>query len=123
MSHKDYFIRSAIDFAFRRKHPALALIVVGAGLLTALLAGIAFSATIPLSNGDLRFSFSMEGGGAVVTWAALTVALLLIGSGLIWLYTDWRRADRLLDDAADSPIVEDGDRWQPTVGLALAYRF
>jgi MipA family protein len=29
----------------------------------------------------------------------------------------------LLDEAADSPIVEDGDRWQPTVGLALAYRF
>jgi hypothetical protein len=94
MGHKDYFIRSAIDFAFRRQHSALALILVGAGLLTALLAGIAFSATIPLSNGDLRFSFSMEGGGAVVTWAALTVALLLIGSGLIWLYTDWRRADR-----------------------------
>lgn len=32
-------------------------------------------------------------------------------------------ASYLLDEAADSPIVEDGDRWQPTVGLALAYRF
>lgn len=32
-------------------------------------------------------------------------------------------ASYLLDEVADSPIVEDGDRWQPTVGLALAYRF
>ncbi|MFC0634226.1 MipA/OmpV family protein [Brevundimonas balnearis] len=32
-------------------------------------------------------------------------------------------ASYLLDEAAESPIVEDGARWQPTVGLALAYRF
>lgn len=94
MGHKDYFIRSFIDFALRRKHPALALIIAGVGLLTTLLAGIAFSATIPLSNGDLRFAFSMEGGGAIVTWTALAVALLLIGPSLAWLYIDWKRADR-----------------------------
>ncbi|RAK52677.1 MipA/OmpV family protein [Phenylobacterium deserti] len=29
----------------------------------------------------------------------------------------------LVGDAADSPIVDAGSRWQPTAGVALAYRF
>jgi hypothetical protein len=115
MGHKDYFVRSAIDFAFRRKHPALVLILSGVGLFGALLAGIAFNATVPLSSGELRFSFSMEGGGGVVTYVALAVALVLTFSGLAWLYSDWRRGDRRrvfaiefrgLRDWNGSPLVQ-----------------
>lgn len=29
----------------------------------------------------------------------------------------------LVGDAADSPITEEGDRWQPMIGTAIAYRF
>ncbi|AHE52798.1 hypothetical protein NX02_05290 [Sphingomonas sanxanigenens DSM 19645 = NX02] len=32
-------------------------------------------------------------------------------------------ATYLVGDAADSPITDDGSRWQPTAGLALSYRF
>lgn len=32
-------------------------------------------------------------------------------------------ASYLIGDLADSPITEDGSRWQPAAGLALAYRF
>lgn len=53
-------------------------------------------------------------GAGVTAVYRLTPSLGLVGRA---------GASYLLDDAADSPIVEDGDRWQPTVGLALAYRF
>lgn len=32
-------------------------------------------------------------------------------------------ASYLVGDAADSPIAEEGSKWQPTAGLALSYRF
>jgi hypothetical protein len=94
MDHKDYFIRSLTDFIFRRKHPALALVVGGLGVFSLVLAGVALKISIPTTEGVAYLSFSTDTAAGALTWVAVAVALVLIISGLTWLYNDWKQVDR-----------------------------
>ena len=94
MGHINYFIRSATDFIFRRKHPATFLVLAGVSLFTLLLAGMAFNLSLPLTNGTLRLSFNMDGGAGIASAVALALATLLILFGIVWLFKDWKAAQR-----------------------------
>lgn len=89
-----YLFRAGVDYLFRRRIPGLTLVRLGVGLLALLLAGLAIGITIPTADGTLTFSFSSEGTPLYISLAALTVALVLIGIGVVWTRRHLRAEDR-----------------------------
>jgi hypothetical protein len=94
MRHRDFLIRSAIEYAFRRRPPGFWLISVGAAMLIALLGGLAFRVEATFQDRPLHLSFSTESVGGLATYAAVLVALTLIGLGVQAVRRDWAIFDR-----------------------------
>jgi hypothetical protein len=94
MRHRDYLIRSVIDYALRRRPPGFWLISSGVGLFGLLLGGLALDVSIPLRGEVLKVAFSTESVGGLTGWGALVVALGLVGLGVHSLRRDWRDFDR-----------------------------
>ena len=94
-NHANHFIRSIIDWLFRRRHPAVILVRSGIAILFLLIAGWAFSVSIPSQYGSFSIRFDSEGG--MPTLISYTLLLLVIGLcafGFVWYRTDQKRISR-----------------------------
>lgn len=90
-----YFIRSAIDWLFRKRSTGLYLIRAGATLLTALLVGLTIGVRVPTNRGPLIFNWSTSGGTAdAISDGIFIIAAALIVLGLIMVHHDWRALSR-----------------------------
>ena len=81
-----HFIRSLIDWVFRRRSPALLFVRIGLACLTlAFGAGWALNVSFPLQDGRIDVGFDSAGGTPItLVWAAAVFGLVLIGTGFVW---------------------------------------
>jgi hypothetical protein len=87
--------RAAVDFAFRRRMPALTLIRIGAALLALLFVGLAFGVSIPTERGPIVLSFSTDSDVPLaITWGVFLLGASLIVVGAIWTRCALRENDR-----------------------------
>ena len=114
-SHLDHLIRSAIDWAFRRRRPGVWLIRVGLWALVVVVAGTVMSISVPTPYGD--FSLSVVRNGSASTffvWLLAVVTVLCVVVGMVWERTDQKRAGR------KRVIVIEGRGLRDLGGRALA---
>lgn len=89
-----YFLRSLIDWLFRRRSIGLRLTRIGAGLFVVALVGLSVGVTIPTKDGPFIFSWDSSGGAAVLTGAVFLVATALVVIGLVLIVRDVRLENR-----------------------------
>jgi hypothetical protein len=108
----NHFLRSGIDWMFRRRSTGLALIRGGVVLLIALLAGLTFGFTIPTPDGSITFNWTTSGETSeAISWGVGAVALILIAVGVCLVIRDVRREDRKKVLALEARGLRD---WQGT---------
>lgn len=90
----NHFLRSLIDWVFRRRSVGASLIKVGVPLYALVLASLTIGVTIPTKDGPLIFSWDTSGGDAALSWGVFTVATLIVLTGLILIIRDVRRENR-----------------------------
>jgi len=91
----NHFLRSAIDWIFRRRSLGYALVRLGVVLLGALLVGLTVGIRIPTAKGPLVFDWSTYGGTSeTISWIIVIVAALLISAGLLLIRNDWQKQER-----------------------------
>ncbi|KRG46291.1 SAVED domain-containing protein [Stenotrophomonas geniculata] len=90
----NYFIKSLIDWVFRRRSPGVTLIRAGVPLFGLVLVGLTFGITIPTSQGPFTFSWDSSGSSGALSWGvfAITCVVVLLGVGLV--VRDIRRESR-----------------------------
>jgi hypothetical protein len=109
MHHVHHFIRSAVDWLFRRRQPGLVLIRSAIVLAVALMGGLAFSISLPFDTGPMNLSYSTDAGPAsVVTWILLAVVLILIAAGFGLIFADRKRLARQRVVAVEFRGLHDG---------------
>lgn len=81
----NYFVRSFIDWIFRRRSPGVTLIKAGVPLLAVVLVGLTVGVTIPTSQGPFIFSWDSAGSAGALSWCVLVIAsfIVLLGAYLI----------------------------------------
>ncbi|WP_379921613.1 SAVED domain-containing protein [Erythrobacter sp. R86502] len=89
-----YFLRSLIDWLFRRRSIGLRLTRIGAGLFVVALVGLSVGITVPTKDGPFIFSWDSSGGAAVLTWAVFLIATALVVIGLVLIARDVRLENR-----------------------------
>ncbi len=62
----EHGFRSLIDWAFRRRSPALYFVRAGITLLILVVGGWAADFSIPFQDGSFTFSFNSDGGTPIV---------------------------------------------------------
>lgn len=90
----NYFLRSLIDFVFRRRSVGASLIKVGVPLYALVLVSLTIGITIPTKNGPLVFSWDTSGGSAALSWGVFAVATAIVATGLFLVIRDYRRENR-----------------------------
>ena len=91
-NHANHFIRSFTDWLFRPRHPAVYLVRGAIALLFLLIAGWAFSVSIPTQYGSFSIRFDSEGGTpALVSYSLLLLAIGLFVFAFVWHRTDQKR--------------------------------
>ena len=116
-----HFLRSLIDWVFRRRSPAL--FTMRAGLVCTTLAfgaGWVLDVSIPIQGGQIDISLD-SAGGAPIFWlyATAIVGLVLLISGFCWEFYRYRVERRRLDrkkvvviearglrDTSGTPLIE-----------------
>ena len=93
-----HFIRSLIDWVFRRRSPALRVMRSGLGCLAlAFGAGWALDVSFPFQDGRIDVGFDSAGGTPnVLVYAAGFIGAGLIGVGFIWAVVCYRTEQRRL---------------------------
>jgi len=93
-----HFIRSSIDWIFRRRSPALLIMRLGiACLALAFGAGWALDVSFPFRDGQVDVNLDSAGGTPVVLiYAAAIAGLGLIAVGLVWEIFRYRAEQRRL---------------------------
>ena len=77
-----YFIKSLIDWMFRRRSPALLIMRIGLACLTLFGAGWALDVSFLLQDGRIDVGFDGAGSTPIIlVWASVGVGLVLIGTG------------------------------------------
>lgn len=81
----NHFLRSLIDWLFRRRSTGLTLVRIGVPLLAVVLIGLTIGVEIPTSQGPLVFKWDSSGSTGVLSYGVFVIAslIVLIGLGLI----------------------------------------
>ncbi|MBC3228656.1 SAVED domain-containing protein [Serratia fonticola] len=81
----NYFVRSFIDWVFRRRSPGVILIRAGVPIFAVVFVGLTFGITIPTSNGPFIFSWDSAGSAGALSWGMFIIAsfIVLLGASLI----------------------------------------
>lgn len=90
----NFFLRSAIEYVFRRRSVGATLIKSGLGLYALVLASLAVRVIIPTANGPFFFSWDTTGGVEALSWGVFIVATLIIALGAMLVIRDYRRESR-----------------------------
>lgn len=90
----NYFLRSLIDFVFRRRSVGASLVKVGVPLYALVLVSLSVGITIPTKNGPFIFSWDTSGGSAALSWGVFAVATAIVATGLFLVIRDVRRENR-----------------------------
>lgn len=91
-----YFLRSFIDWIFRRRSIGVLLIRSGLTLFGLVLIGLSVGVTIPTSDGPLILSWnSADGGSALLSWGVFVFAAALMGLGSVLVILDIKRESRI----------------------------
>lgn len=116
-----HFVRSAIDWLFRRRSPALLVMRLGVICLAlAFGAGWVLDVSFPLRDGQVDVGLNSAGGTPVIiVYTAAIVGVVLIATGLVWeigrYRTEQRRLARTkvivievrgLRDSGGAPLIE-----------------
>jgi hypothetical protein len=90
----NHFVRSLIDWIFRRRSVGLTLIRIGLPLFGLVLLGLTVGVTIPTARGPLIFSWDTASGGSTsLSWSVFTVATVLVLLGAALIIRDvWRES-------------------------------
>lgn len=91
---RNYFLRSLIDFIFRRRSVGASLVKVGVPLYALVLLSLSIGITIPTKNGPFVFSWDTSGGSAALSWSVFAVATAIVATGLFLVIRDVRRENR-----------------------------
>ena len=93
-----HFCRSAIDWLFRRRSPALLLMRFGVGCLAlAFGASWILDVSFPFRGGQVEVGLNSAGGTpAIIVYMAATVGVVLIAIGLVWEIIRYRAEQRRL---------------------------
>lgn len=94
MTMPNHFLRSLIDWVFRRRSVGVSLIKVGVPLYALVLTSLTVGITIPTWQGPFIFSWDTSGGAAALSWGVFIVATLIVLTGLILIIRDMRRENR-----------------------------
>ncbi|WP_139047599.1 SAVED domain-containing protein [Pseudomonas lundensis] len=90
-----YFLRSLIDWIFRRRSAGVTLVKFGVPLFALVLVGLTVGVTIPTSNGPFIFSWdSASGGSMALSWGVFLIASLIVFLGLALIIRDIRQESR-----------------------------
>lgn len=90
----NHFLRSLIDWVFRRRSVGASLIKVGVPLYAIILASLTVGIAIPTRYGPFIFSWDTSGGAAALSWGVFIIATLIVLTGLILINCDIRRENR-----------------------------
>lgn len=90
----NYFLRSLIDFVFRRRSVGASLVKVGVPLYALVLVSLSVGITIPTKNGPFIFSWDTSGGSAALSWGVFAVATAIVATGLFLVIRDICRENR-----------------------------
>jgi len=117
--HFHYFIRSAIDWLFRRRSPALLVMRTGLGCLAlAFGAGWVFDVSLPFREGQFYLSLNTDGGSPMaIVYAIVFLGIILIVVGLTWEMARYRSDQRRL--ARKKVIVIEARGLRDTSGTPL----
>jgi hypothetical protein len=95
MNLLSYFVRSFIDWVFRRRSVGVTLIKLGLPLFGLVLLGLTIGVTIPTANGPLVFSWdTSSGGSAALSWGVFLIATLVVLLGVALIARDIRLESR-----------------------------
>lgn len=89
-----YFLRSFIDWIFRRRSAGVALIKVGVPLFAVVLVGLTIGVTIPTPQGPLIFNWDSAGSAGALSWGVFAVASLIVLLGASLIFRDIRQESR-----------------------------
>ena len=93
-----HFIRSAIDWLFRRRSPALLIVRFGVTCLAlAFGAGWVLDVSLPFQDGQVEVGLNSAGGTPVIiVYAAAIIGAVLVAIGLVWEIVRYRAEQRRL---------------------------
>jgi len=114
-----HFVRSAINWLFRRRSPALLIMRLGVVCLAlAFGAGWALDVSFPFQNGQVEVGFNSAGGTPVViVYVAAIIGVGLVVTGLVWEIIRYRAEQRRL--ARKKVIVVEARGLRDTSGSPL----
>lgn len=90
----NHFLRSLIEWVFRRRSVGASLIKVGVPLYALVLASLTIGVTIPTKDGPFIFSWDTSGGAAALSWGVFIVATVIVLTGLLLVIRDVLRENR-----------------------------
>jgi hypothetical protein len=94
MTMLNHFLRSLIDWVFRRRSVGASLIKVGVPLYALVLVSLTIGVRIPTKDGPFVFSWDTSGGAAALSWGVFIVATVIALTGLLLVVRDVRRENR-----------------------------
>lgn len=94
MNLLNYFLRSLIDWVFRRRSVGVTLIRIGVPLYALVLIGLTVGITIPTETGPFIFSWDTSGGSASLSWGVFLVATAIVALGFLLVFRDIQRESR-----------------------------
>ena len=82
----EHFIRSLIDWLFRRRSPALIVMRIGlTSLVLAFGAGWALDVSLPFRDGRIAIGLDSSGGTpTIIAYLAALVGVSLLVGGFVW---------------------------------------
>ncbi|KWS19826.1 SAVED domain-containing protein [Pseudomonas syringae] len=89
-----YFMRSLIDWIFRRRSVGVTLVRVGVPVLAVVLVGLTVGVTIPTSQGAFIFSWDSAGSTGALSWGVFVIASLIVLLGAVLIIRDIRQESR-----------------------------
>lgn len=89
-----YFMRSLIDWIFRRRSVGVTLVRVGVPVLAVVLVGLTVGVTIPTSQGTFIFSWDSAGSTGALSWGVFVIASLIVLLGAVLIIRDIRQESR-----------------------------
>jgi len=90
----NHFLRSLIDWVFRRRSVGASLIKAGLSMYVLVLASLAVRVIVPTSKGPFFFSWDTTGGAASLSWGVFLVATAIVALGAFLVIRDFRRESR-----------------------------
>lgn len=89
-----YFVRSFIDWLFRRRSAGVTLVKIGVPLLAVVLVGLTVGVTIPTSQGPYIFSWDSSGATGALSWGVFAIASFIVLLGALLIIRDIRQESR-----------------------------